>query len=595
MTTQYNRPDGDNRFIRRSASIGTLPSQWLDQEINLLYAILNALLLNPTQNVSDWSVISATSTQVSTTSFSVPGDLTTSFYALKAVRLKDSDSAYFYSYVKSSTYNSGLDITVVTLYGAVVPATIEGCAVGFSSKTAADMMSVLGVSVTANRTVQYTDKVLLADDTNAVTNMWPEDDDGQMASALSLVITLPPASDYDGRFLIVKKIAGAQQTIICSPYTMTTSTDGEGNTIHTYTYDFQISGQNRITLKGIGDISVLYTFNGAWYELTARSSESVAGLSRYATESEMSLTAAQQAAGKELSRVLGVNPYQLDKAYLRNTAQNTKFVSNFIHKAPNGTSALVNNQIIIYNGLGLAIPNGRDATDNSVANKLFELETQIAISNAEVSKTKKLLFVLDDGTWQEILFDNYYEGFLSPGTGLGSGTIYWYDLTENKMKKSLNGGSTWAQVMACGPICKYSGDGTNITTFQSYSPVALATEASLENIIKASFGGIFPDYSAYTEITGTVINTVSGTGYEAEENGYVFVRQDSPFGGYQVFINEVSIPALYNFYKTTDYNPSLGRVSTIPIHKGDKIRIIRLGGGPNTVGFAPAVGGYYND
>lgn len=594
MTT-YNRPDGDNRFIRRSASMGTLPSQWIDQEINLLYGIANALLQNPTQNVSDWSVVNATLTYVDASIFSVPGNFTTLFYPLKAVRFKDGDSAYTYSFVKSSTYNSGLDVTVVTLYSAVVPATIVECAIGFLSKAAADMISTLGTSVTANRTVQFTDKVLLADDTNAVTNMWPDNDDGQMSSALSLIITLPPASDYDGRFLIVKKVAGAQQTIICSPYTMSTSTDGEGNTIHTYTYDFQISGQNRITLKGIGDVAVLYTFNGAWYELTARSSESVTGLCRFATGAEMSLTAAQQTAGEELSRVLGVNPYQLDKTYLRSTAQNTKFASNFIYKAPNGTSALVNNQIIIYNGLGLAIPNGRDATDKSVANKLFELETQIAISNAEVSKTKKLLFVLDDGTWQEILFDNYYEGFLSPGTGLGSGTIYWYDLTENKMKKSLNGGSTWAQVMACGPVCKYSGDGTNITTFQSYNPVALATEASLENIIKASFGGTFPDYSAYTDITGTVINTVSGTGYKAEENGYVFVRQDTPFGGYQVFINEVSIPALYNYYRTTDYNPDLGRISTIPIHKGDKIRIIRLGGGPNTVGFAPAVGGYYND
>ena len=593
MTT-YNRPDGDNRFIRRSASMGTLPSQWIDQEINLLYGIVNALLQNPTQNVSDWSVVNATLTYVDASNFSVPGNFTTLFYPLKAVRFKDGDSAYTYSFVKSSTYNSGLDVTVVTLYSAVVPATIAECAIGFLSKAAADMISTLGTSVTANRTVQFTDKVLLADDTNAVTNMWPDNDDGQMASALSLIITLPPASDYDGRFLIVKKIAGAQQTIICSPYTMTTSTDGEGNTIHTYTYDFQVSGQNRITLKGIGDVAVLYTFNGAWYELTARSSESVAGLSRFATEAEMSLTAAQQTAGEELSRVLGVNPYQLDKTYLRSTAQNTKFASNFIYKAPNGTSALVNNQIIIYNGLGLAIPNGRDATDKSVANKLFELETQIVISNAEVSKTKKLLFVLDDGTWQEILFDNYYEGFLSPGTGLGSGTIFWYDLTENKMKKSLNGGSTWAQVMACGPVCKYSGDGTNITTFQSYNPVALATEASLENIIKASFGGIFPDYSAYTDITGTVINTVSGTGYEAEENGYVFVRQDTPFGGYEVFINEVSIPALYNYYRTTDYNPSLGRISTIPIHKGDKIRIVRLGAGPQSVGFAPAQGGYYN-
>lgn len=538
MTT-YNRPDGDNRFIRRSASIGTLPSQWLDQEINLLYAILNALLLDPTLNVSDWSAISATFTQVSTSSFSVPGDLTNSFYALKAVRLKDSDSAYFYSYVKSSTYNSGLDVTVVALYSAVVPAVIEECAVGFLSKTAADMMSVLGTSVTANRTVQYTDKVLLADDTNAVTNMWPEDDDGQMASALSLVITLPPASDYDGRFLIVKKIAGAQQTIICSPYTMATSTDGEGNTIHTYTYDFQVSGQNRITLKGIGDISVLYTFNGAWYELTARSSESVAGLSRYATESEMSLTAAQQAAGEELSRVLGVNPYQLDKAYLRNTAQNTKFVSNFIYKAPNGVSALVDNQIIIYNGLGLAIPNGRGATDKLVVNKLFELETQIVISSAEVSETKKLLFVLNDGTWQEILFDNYFESFLTPGTGLGSGTIYWYDLTENKMKKSLNGGSTWAQVMACGPICKYSGDGTNITTFQSYSPVALVSRTDLDGIYQQTMINMGID-------TANPTSKTRGKIYTAEENGYFKVTNSDVYPAVQILIDGVEVFSLHD-------------------------------------------------
>lgn len=538
MTT-YNRPDGDNRFIRRSASIGTLPSQWLDQEINLLYGIVNALLQNPTQNVSDWSVVNATLTYVDASNFSVPGNFTTLFYPLKAVRFKDGDSAYTYSFVKSSTYNSGLDVTVVTLYSAVVPATIAECAIGFLSKAAADMISVLGTSVTANRTVQFTDKVLLANDTNAVTNMWPDNDDGQMDSALSLIITLPPASDYDGRFLIVKKVAGAQQTIICSPYTMATNTDGEGNTIHTYTYDFQISGQDRITLKGIGDVAVLYTFNGAWYELTARSSESVTGLCRFATGAEMSLTAAQQTAGEELSRVLGVNPYQLDKAYLRNTAQNTKFVSNFIYKAPNGVSALVDNQIIIYNGLGLAISNGRGAADKLVANKLFELETQIVISSAEVSETKKLLFVLDDGTWQEILFDNYFESFLTPGTGLGSGTIYWYDLTENKMKKSLNGGSTWAQVMACGPICKYSGDGTNITTFQSYSPVALVSRTDLDGIYQQTMLNMGID-------TANPTSKTNNTEYTADENGYLVVTSTNKYPQIQIYVNGVLLVQLHD-------------------------------------------------
>lgn len=473
MTT-YNRPDGDNRFIRRSASMGTLPSQWIDQEINLLYGIVNALLQNPTQNVSDWSVVNATLTYVDASNFSVPGNFTTLFYPLKAVRFKDGDSAYTYSFVKSSTYNSGLDVTVVTLYSAVVPATIAECAIGFLSKAAADMISTLGTSVTANRTVQFTDKVLLANDTNAVTNMWPDNDDGQMGSALSLIITLPPASDYDGRFLIVKKVAGAQQTIICSPYTMATSTDGEGNTIHTYTYDFQISGQNRITLKGIGDVAVLYTFNGAWYELTVRSSETAAGLCRLATGAEMSLTKSQRAAGEELSRVLGVNPYQLDKTYLRNTAENAKFASNYIYQTPNGAPALVDNQIIVYEGTGVTVPDGRN-NDGSAKNKLFELATQIVISNAEVTSSRKVLFLLDDGSWQEVLLANYYEGFLSPGTGLGSGTIFWYDLTENKMKKSLNGGSTWAQVMACGPICQYYGDGTNIVSFHTSTVLTIPT------------------------------------------------------------------------------------------------------------------------
>lgn len=560
MTT-YNRPDGDNRFIRRSASIGTLPSQWLDQEINLLYGIVNALLQNPTQNVSDWSVVNATLTYVDASNFSVPGNFTTLFYPLKAVRFKDGDSAYTYSFVKSSTYNSGLDVTVVTLYSAVVPSTIAECAIGFLSKAAADMISTLGTSVTANRTVQFTDKVLLADDTNAVTNMWPDNDDGQMASTLSLIITLPPASDYDGRFLIVKKVAGAQQTIICSPYTMTTSTDGEGNTIHTYTYDFQVSGQNRITLTGIGDVAVLYTFNGAWYELTARSSESVAGLCRFATGAEMSLTAAQQTAGEELSRVLGVNPYQLDKTYLRSTAQNTKFASNFIYKAPNGTSALVNNQIIIYNGLGLAIPNGRDATDKSVANKLFELETQIVISNAEVSKTKKLLFVLDNGTWQEILFDNYYEGFLSPGTGLGSGTIYWYDLTENKMKKSLNGGSTWAQVMACGPICKYSGDGTNITTFQSYNPVALVSKSDLDVRTLRIYGQAMLNMGIDT---ANPTSKTNNTEYTAEENGFLKVECTGKYAVARAYINSVMVISTHD----EDPNPNATHTQTIFVAKG---------------------------
>jgi hypothetical protein len=164
---------------------------------------------------------------------------------------------------------------------------------------------------------------------------------------------LPVAGAFPGKLLCVKKISGTYQTIVSSGFTHTTETVGT-DTVHHNTYTFQIYGdttaKNRVTLKGIGDCYWLFSNGSNWYELTPEASETVKGIVRFATEDEMSLTAQQMADEEDLSKTLAVNPYQIDKAYMRTDGSNLRFASNFIYKAPNGVAALVNNNIVIYNG-----------------------------------------------------------------------------------------------------------------------------------------------------------------------------------------------------------------------------------------------------
>ena len=488
MTTTYNRPDGKNRFQIRSAACLTLPSAWLDQEINLIYGILNGLTISDTVSASEWTAISGTYTQDSTTSFSISGDLSSVFTPLRGIQFTDSSNATFDSHIQSSTYDSGTNTTTVIVYEPIVPATISKVSVGLISEDSATLPSSNVVLKNSNYTVGATDKIILVNDSLSYTNTLIYDD-GQVGGSgySALLITLPEPSTLPKKLLCVKKVDGTYKTIVSSAFSHSSALNGDNELVHTNTYDFQILGdtnaKNRVTLEGIGDCYWLISDGTNWYELTPEASETVKGVIRLATDAEMTLTAQQIEDDEDLSKTLAVSPYNVDNHYLRTDASNMRFGSNFIYQAPNGVAALVDNNIIVYEGLRLNIPTGRD--DNGViTTKRLELDTNLTFAPIEVTDKLKLMFVAYDKTLQPVIATNYYVGFETPnvtGTQVGD-VIIWFDFEANLLKKSTDNGTNWTTFDGAGPICEFYGDGVTITNITPYASVGFLTREFLQGM-----------------------------------------------------------------------------------------------------------------
>ena len=514
MTSVYARPDGKNRFQIASASERPLFSAWLDQEINWIYKDLNSMVISQTVSASEWTSIAGTYSQSSTTSFTVSGNLTDVFESLRAIRFVDSSDVSYYSYIQSSSYDSGTDTTTVIVYDAVVPATISSIGVGIISEESASIPSSHVVIKTTNYTVGAKDKIILVNDEMSYTGTLIYND-GQVGGSgyPALLVTLPQPSVLPNKLLCVKKFSGEYKTIVSSHFVHSTSTNLDNETVHTNTYDFQILGdttaKNRITLEGIGDCYWLVSDGANWYELTPESSETVKGIVRMATEAEMTLTAQQIADGQDLKKDLAVSPYNVDKHYLRTDASNMRFSSNYIYQAPNGVASLINNNIIVYEGLGLNIPTGRDE-NGVITTKKFELPQNLSFSPIEVTEKLKLMFVGTDGTLQPVLATNYYMGYAQPtvvDTQLGD-MILWFDFSSNLLKESTDNGTNWTTYDGAGPICEYSGNGTYITNIQQYGSVGFLTRDSLSNIYKQVLLNERVDYSAGVALTTRTDNTL---------------------------------------------------------------------------------------
>lgn len=509
MADIYFRPDGQNRFQIRSAANGTLPSAWLDQELNRIYTYLNSIEAGGSSTAgSEWSQIDADATRTSTTSFSVEGDYTSVFEALRAIQFTDDADVKYNTNIKTASYVGGTNTTTVTVYDPVVPSTIKAISVGLIGSEAQPIPSVTYTTRTASPyTVFAKDQIIFADDSTIGSLSLTYDDDQINGDGYyALRVYLPVAGDMPGKLLCVKKIGGAYRTIVSAPFTHTTETVTEG-TKHVNTYTFQIYGdssaKNRVTLKGIGDCYWFVSNGNRWYEVTPEASETVKGITRFATSEEMTLTAQQIADGETLSKNLAVSPYQVDKEYLRTDASNMRFASNYIYKSPNGVAALVNNNIVVYNGLGLNFPNGRDANGVLQSTK-HELAQNYTFNPVEVTEKKKLLFVQYDSTndsfsLQPVLAKNYFEGYSTPSpfdTVTGD-YVVWFDYGANRLKLSTDNGTNWTTFNACGPICEFFGNGTNITNIQSYYPVGFVTRESfaplarhyvVESYINGQFG-----------------------------------------------------------------------------------------------------------
>ncbi len=493
MADIYFRPDGQNRFQIRSAANGTLPSAWLDQELNRIYTYLNTIEAGGSSTAgSEWAQIDAEALRTSTTSFSVEGDYTSVFEALRAIQFTDDADVKYNTNIKTSSYVGGTNTTTVTVYDPVVPATIKAISVGLIGSEAQPIPSVTYTTRTSSPyTVSAKDQIIFADDSTIGSLSLTYDDDQINGDGYyALRVYLPVAGDMPGKLLCVKKIGGAYRTIVSAPFTHTTETVTEG-TKHVNTYTFQIYGdssaKNRVTLKGIGDCYWFVSNGNRWYEVTPEASETVKGIVRMATDDEMTLTAQQIEDGETLSKNLAVSPYQADKEYLRTDASNMRFASNYIYKAPNGVAALVNNNIVVYNGLGLNFPDGRD--DNGVLKSVkHELAQNYTFNPVEVTEKKKLLFVQYDSSTdsfalQSVLASNYHIGFAAPvisGTSVGD-IILWFDYSANLLKLSTDNGTNWTTFNGCGPICEYSGNGTYITNIQSYAPVGFVSREEFDN------------------------------------------------------------------------------------------------------------------
>lgn len=496
----YIRPDGKNRFQKRSASLGTLPSAWLDQEINAIYKDLNSFQTSSTVNASEWANLTGTYTYVSSTTFTANGDLTTDFEAGRAIRITDENETTGTSHIQSSSYDSGTQLTTVVLYDAIVPNTIAKIELGFLSEVASALPKTHSAIKTDNYTLGQYDQIVFVDDTNASTEMWEDNGIGTVGSGkLSILITLPQPSALKDRVIAIKKIAGTKQTIISSAFTHSTSYNDDNELVHTYTYDFQLLGdtnaKNRITLKGIGDCVYLASNGTNWYELTPEASETVKGIVRIATDDEMTLTAQQIADGETLRKDLAVSPFELDKEYFRTNASNMRFASNFIYQAPNGVAELVDNSLLIHSELGLNMPNGRDSK-GVLQNTQLELASDIVYNPIEVSEKVKLLFITSVGNAFPILAQNYFMGYKQPTSSdiratLGD-TILWFDFGTNLIKQSTDNGSNWTTWAGAGPIAQYYGNGANITNVLPYAQVGFLTRDNLQTI-----------YAAYPQIVET--------------------------------------------------------------------------------------------
>lgn len=584
MSNKYIRPDGINRFQIRSANLGTLPSAWLDQEFNNIIKYLNGFVDSATINASEWKVINDIFTFETTKSFTVSGDLTGVFEPLRAIRFTDNNSGQAYSHIKACTYTADTDTTIVTVYDEVVPSTITEVAIGFLSEQATTIFSVKSASVSNNYTVKDTDQILLVDDDNAITEMWEDNEVGETGTGkLSLLITLPNAADLKGKLLGVKKVAGNKQVIVSSQFISDTQYTDDSKLKHIYTYNSTIKGgeqeKNRVTLKGIGDMYVLFSDGANWYEITPNATEAVTGIVRLATAGEVTLSEEEVADGKELRKDLAVSPYQIDQAYLRKDARNTTFSSNFIYKAPNGVAAIVDNSIVVYNGLGLNVPKGLN-DDGTLKNEQIELDHDIVISNAEVSEKLKLLFIKSDLNWQEILAENFYISYEQPKNikvELGA-TIIWFDLGKNLLKQSIDQGSNWTTFDGAGPICQYYGNGANVTNILPYASVGFLTRDTLQNIYQKALHDSSPDYS------GGIQQNIE-TLYTAEVDGWVFVRGgiNAGGGGCEIIINSVSFP-LAHFQ--TDSTSTMFRLK-----KGDTYKLTNTSGGLSIdIRFYPCLG-----
>lgn len=490
MADIYFRPDGQNRFQIRSAANGTLPSAWLDQELNRIYTYLNSIEAGGSSTAgSEWSQIDAEFIRTSTTSFSVEGDYTGVFEALRAIQFTDDADVKYNTNIKTSSYVGGTNTTTVTVYDPVVPATIKAIAVGLIGSEAQPIPSVTYTTrASSPYTVAAKDQIIFADDSTIGSLSLTYDDDQINGDGYyALRVYLPVAGDMPGKLLCVKKIGGAYRTIVSAPFTHTTETVTEG-TKHVNTYTFQIYGdssaKNRVTLKGIGDCYWFVSNGNRWYEVTPEASETVKGITRFATSEEMTLTAQQIADGETLSQNLAVSPYQAERSYLRVDASNLRFASNFIYKAPNGVANLVNNNIVVASGLGLNIPDGKD-TDGVIQTKKLELESSITYAPVEVTEKVKLMFITSQKSILPILANNFYMQYGVPtvhNTVTGD-SILWFDFGTNLLKLSTDNGTNWTTFDGGGPICSYSGNGTYTTNIQSFGAMGVLTREDMREIL----------------------------------------------------------------------------------------------------------------
>ena len=207
---------------------------------------------------------------------------------------------------------------------------------------------------------------------------------------------------------------------------------------------------------------------------------------------------------------------------------------------------LVSGTLTLKSGSKVYVPNGSGVFDE------YSITSDKTYTFTSGTSTRLLFYNRTAGTLSSTTINNCFSGSDAP---TGSGTIYWYDTTNNLVKRSDNGGSTWinnSYSLPIGVIQVTSGSITSIEkVFNGFGYIG-KTIFSLPGI-----KGLYPNgrydsgVMAGTVIstTGVLINTSSSAG-----KGYIMLTSS----GISVFTN-----VFYDFDRNILWNASNSKITRL--------------------------------
>ena len=140
----------------------------------------------------------------------------------------------------------------------------------------------------------------------------------------------------------------------------------------------------------------------------------------------------------------------------KNIANWSTNVTNCITEIPQDIKLELNNgTLTLKAGSKVYVPNGSGVFDT------VTIAIDITGEYTASSSQRMFFYNVTNGYIQSCPVANVYSGTTSP---TGSGIIYWYDTTNNLVKRSSNGGSTWNTTVYSLSFCLCSVTNNNISS-----------------------------------------------------------------------------------------------------------------------------------